>query len=167
MSKITNTTKIRIPAIKVITIPDNRVIHIDDQIFGELVVKLINDDGSDYVKGCEIKMPEYSGEYGCFITAPKAWVNKTVLVKYEREGERVSGPINIDGFEIDCTPDKDDQLNKKNNLIDEFIRMLDKFKEQNPDQVIIMETPSGAVECRIGDANIYDDPYGKIIIDAE
>ena len=87
MSKITNTTKIRIPAIKVITIPDNRVIHIDDKIFGELVIKLINDDGSVYVKGCEIKMPGYSGEHGCFITAPKAWVNKTVLVKYEREAE--------------------------------------------------------------------------------
>ena len=62
---------------------------------------------------------------------------------------------------------KDDQLNKENNLIDEFIMMLDKFKKQNPDQVIIMETSSGTVECRIGDANIYDDPYGKIIIDAE
>ena len=62
---------------------------------------------------------------------------------------------------------KDDQLNKENNLIDEFLMMLDKFKKQTPDQVIIMETPSGTVECRIGDANIYDDPYGKIVIDAE
>ena len=51
--------------------------------------------------------------------------------------------------------------------IDEFLMMLDKFKKQNPDQVIIMETPYGTVECKIGDANIYDDPYGKIIIDAE
>ena len=77
--------KIRIPAIKVITISDNRTIHIDGQIFGKLVVKLFNDDDTKFVDGCEIQMSDYSGEYGCFITVPKAWINKKALVKYEKE----------------------------------------------------------------------------------
>ncbi len=75
--------KIRIPAIKVIKISDNRVIHIGDQIFGTLVIKLLNEDG-DFVEGCDIQIPEYCGEE-CFITVPKTWIGKQVMVKYERE----------------------------------------------------------------------------------
>jgi len=82
-------------------------------------------------KDVKSKWGDYSGEYGCFITVPKAWVNKKVLVKYEREVEAeliktlpeswVKGmtyfavfgpinPINIDGFEIDYAPDNKEFL---------------------------------------------------------
>lgn len=119
MNKLCNTEKVRIPAIKVITINDNRIIHIDDQIFGKLVIRLIDDNTNELVDGCEVSIPDYSGEYGCFVTVPKAWINKKVLVKYEREVDatllhispddwfnRVSyfvrpRKINIDGLTID------------------------------------------------------------------
>ena len=75
--------KIRIPAIKVIKISDNRVIHINDKIFGKLIIKLLNEDG-DSVEGCDIQVSGYCGEE-CFITVPKAWIGKQVMVKYERD----------------------------------------------------------------------------------
>ena len=115
--------KTRIPAIKVIKISDDRVIHIDDQIFGKLVIKLLSEDG-DFVEGCDIQIPEYCGEE-CFITVPKAWIGKQVMVKYEREvmakrlecghekwpefvklfGTFTSNGPKIDGLTIDYAPD--------------------------------------------------------------
>ena len=124
MSKMENIEKIRIPKILIVTVPDNRVIHIDDQIFGKLVIKLLNDDKDGVVEGCEVKMPDYSGENGCFITVPKAWIDKKVLVKYERELDAKvlnfvpeswfkdmphftsHGQISIDGLTVDY-PDED------------------------------------------------------------
>ena len=124
MSKMETLKKIRIPKILVITISDDRVIHIDDQIFGRLVIKLLNDD-NEVVEGCEIQMTDYSGENGCFITVPKAWIDKKVLVKYEKEVDAkvlVSeswfkdmphftshGQISIDGLTVDY-PDEDKVL---------------------------------------------------------
>lgn len=124
MSKMETLKKIRIPKILVITISDDRVIHIDDQIFGRLVIKLLNDD-NEVVEGCEIQMTDYSGENGCFITVPKAWIDKKVLVKYEKEvGAKVlvpeswfkdmphftpHGQISIDGLTVDY-PDEDNVL---------------------------------------------------------
>ena len=50
---------------------------------------------------------------------------------------------------------------------DNVIRYLDRLKKENPNQKIIVETPNGAVEFKIGDALIYDDPNGMIVIDSE
>ena len=75
--------KTRIPVIKVIKISNDRVIHIDDQIFGKLVIKLLSEDG-DFIEECDIQIQGYCGEE-CFITVPKAWIGKQVLVKYERD----------------------------------------------------------------------------------
>lgn len=51
--------------------------------------------------------------------------------------------------------------------IDNVIKYLDKLKKENPNQIIIVETPTGNVEFKIGDALIYDDPRGAIVIDSE
>lgn len=75
--------KTRIPAIKVIKISNNRVIHINDKIFGKLIIKLLNGDGG-FVEGCDIQVSGYCGEE-CFITVPKAWIGKQVVVKYDRD----------------------------------------------------------------------------------
>ena len=49
----------------------------------------------------------------------------------------------------------------------EIFKQLDKLKKECPEQVIIVETPKGSVELKIGDALIYDDPNGAIVIDSE
>lgn len=51
--------------------------------------------------------------------------------------------------------------------IGNVIRYLDKLKKENPNQTFIVETPNGSVEFKIGDALIYDDPNGTIVIDTE
>ena len=51
--------------------------------------------------------------------------------------------------------------------INNVINYLDRLKKENPNQVIIVETPKGSVELKIGDALIYDDPSGAIVIDSE
>lgn len=50
---------------------------------------------------------------------------------------------------------------------DDIIRCLDKLKKENPNQQFIVETPNESVEFKIGDAIIYDDPAGTIVIDSE
>lgn len=52
-------------------------------------------------------------------------------------------------------------------LRDNTIKMLDKIKKVNPDQVIIVETPKGSVDLKLGDALIYEDGHGTIVIDSE
>lgn len=48
-----------------------------------------------------------------------------------------------------------------------FMNKLDKLKRDCPNQIIIVETPNGTVTVRIGDAKIYDDAHGNIVIDSE
>lgn len=55
---------------------------------------------------------------------------------------------------------------KRQHLIDTVIEDLDLLKAKYPDTKIFVDTPQG-VDCRIGDANIYDDPAGNIVIDCE
>ena len=50
---------------------------------------------------------------------------------------------------------------------DKIIRKLDKLKAEHPEQKIIVETPQGTVELKIGDALIYEGICGEIIIDSE
>jgi len=56
---------------------------------------------------------------------------------------------------------------KNTTIIDEIIKLLDKYGEQNPTAEITIETPNGTSTCRISNANIYEDDFGNIIIDAE
>ena len=50
---------------------------------------------------------------------------------------------------------------------DKIIRKLDKLKAEHPEQKIIVETPKGSVELKIGDALIYEGMRGEIVIDSE
>ena len=50
---------------------------------------------------------------------------------------------------------------------DKIIRKLDKLKAEHPEQKIIVETPNGSVELKIGDALIYEGMCGEIVIDSE
>lgn len=51
--------------------------------------------------------------------------------------------------------------------INNVIKYLDKLKKENPNQVIIVKTPKGSVELKIGDALIYEGMRGEIVIDSE
>lgn len=44
---------------------------------------------------------------------------------------------------------------------------LDALKTEQPNIKITIETPDGSVTCRLGDALIYQDSYGDLVIDAE
>ena len=50
---------------------------------------------------------------------------------------------------------------------EKIIHCLDKLKKENPEQIIIIETSQGCVECKIGDAIIYEGIAGEIVIDSE
>lgn len=50
---------------------------------------------------------------------------------------------------------------------DEIISKLDKLKNDHPEQTIIVETPNGTVELKIGNALIYEGVGGEIVIDSE
>lgn len=50
---------------------------------------------------------------------------------------------------------------------DETIRTLDMLNHLYPDTKITIEIPHNTVSCRIGNALIYEDGHGSIIIDAE
>ena len=70
--------KINMPMLKVLTVPENGVIRIDDQIFGKLTMVVVDDDGA--IKGDErIEIPGYNGE-NVLITLPKSWVDRKILV---------------------------------------------------------------------------------------
>lgn len=50
---------------------------------------------------------------------------------------------------------------------DKIIKKLDKLKAEYPETRIIVETPNGSVELKIGDALIYEGMCGEIVIDSE
>lgn len=50
---------------------------------------------------------------------------------------------------------------------DKIIKKLDKLKSEHPEQRIIVETPQGSVELKIGNALIYEGMNEEIIIDSE
>lgn len=54
-----------------------------------------------------------------------------------------------------------------NNCAENFVWLLDRIKHDYPDQVLIVETPHGTVTLKIGDALIYNDPHGRVVIDSE
>lgn len=47
------------------------------------------------------------------------------------------------------------------------IKILDELKKKNPEQEIIVETPTGTVSLKISDALIYEGVNGEIVIDSE
>lgn len=48
-----------------------------------------------------------------------------------------------------------------------LIAILDALKRDTPEQVLVMETPKGTVSLKIGDALVYEDPHGWVVIDSE
>lgn len=44
---------------------------------------------------------------------------------------------------------------------------LCKLRKEQPNQIIVIETPKGTLQVRLGDAHIYESLDGKIIIDSE
>lgn len=54
-----------------------------------------------------------------------------------------------------------------NNCAENLVRLLDRIKHDYPDQVLVVETPRGTVSMKLGDALIYDDPHGWVVIDSE
>ena len=58
-------------------------------------------------------------------------------------------------------------MDSKTKLINNAIKALDKLKKEYPNTEITLETIEGTVCCKISQANIYDDAWGNVIIDAE
>lgn len=90
--------KITMPYLKIIKVPDNRVINIDEPVFGTLVFVLFDEDGNEITK---TEIHDYDGE-NVFITVPKSWIGKQVLVKYGRKVSAVKLSENV--FKIDYAP---------------------------------------------------------------
>lgn len=49
----------------------------------------------------------------------------------------------------------------------EIVSLLDKLKELNGDQWIIIETPIGSASLQLKDALIYEGCWGEIVLDSE
>ena len=59
------------------------------------------------------------------------------------------------------------EVDEENISADDVIEMLDRLKSTHPKQIIVVETPNGSVDFRIGDALIYEGIGGEIVIDSE
>lgn len=49
----------------------------------------------------------------------------------------------------------------------EVVSLLNKLKEQNGNQIVLIETPSGSASLRLKDALIYEGCCGEIVLDSE
>lgn len=97
-------TVIEVPTCKIVAVPDNQVIHIDDEIFGTLRIRLLNDKNG-FVEDNNINVSGYSGEHGCFVTVPKSWVDKKALITYTRR-IKTNLPLSIDGENYSASLDE-------------------------------------------------------------
>ena len=73
--------KIIVPIVKIVTVPENRMIGLTN-VLGELVIKLLNDN--DDSVAASLKLGKYDHE-DVYYTVPKAWVGKKLLIKYDQE----------------------------------------------------------------------------------
>ena len=76
-------------------------------------------------------------------------------------------PMLEDLVDITCDYIEKLEMAEEEISIDDVISVLDKLKLTHPEQVIIVETPNGSVELKIGDALIYEGMRGEIVIDSE
>ena len=72
-----------------------------------------------------------------------------------------------DLVDITCEQIEKLEVNEEKISIDNAISVLDKLKLVHPEQKIIVETPKGSVDLKIGDALIYEGMRGEIVIDSE
>lgn len=49
----------------------------------------------------------------------------------------------------------------------DIVSLLNKLKEQNGNQWVIIETPTGSASLRLKDALIYEGCGGEIVLDSE
>ena len=71
--------------------------------------------------------------------------------------------VNITRKRIEEVTDGHEEIN-----IDRVIHILDRFKENYPDQKIIVEAPNGSsFEVKICEAMIYEGNNGELVIDTE
>lgn len=76
-------------------------------------------------------------------------------------------PILDDLADMTCEHIEKLDVNEEEINIDDVMSILDKLKLTYPEQKIIVETPKGSVELKIGDALIYVGMRGEIVIDSE
>lgn len=63
-------------------------------------------------------------------------------------------------------PTSEDQ-SKNDEYKQDIINKLDDLKRNHPDQHMIIETPQGSMNLRIGNSLIYEGMNGEIVIDSE
>ena len=51
--------------------------------------------------------------------------------------------------------------------VSKIVDYLDKLKEKNPEQYLIVETKQGTVSLKLGEAMIYEGRNGELVIDSE
>lgn len=64
-------------------------------------------------------------------------------------------------------PYKEEDEQPKEDVIGDLYKALNKAQEDDPDIVMVMETPQGTVRCKIGEALIYIGMRDEIVIDSE
>lgn len=76
-------------------------------------------------------------------------------------------PILEELVDITCDHIEKIEVDQENISVDDVLNVLDRLKSTHPEQVIVVETPNGSVEVRIGDTLIYEGLNGEIVIDSE
>ena len=76
-------------------------------------------------------------------------------------------PILDDIVNIVCSHIEECEEDEESLALDNAIRALDRLKEENPNQIVSIETPEGCLSFKIGDALIYECGYGKLVMDSE
>lgn len=62
---------------------------------------------------------------------------------------------------------KDDKKENQDVNANDIIRMLEKLKRINGNQIVIVETPKGTASLKLKDALIYEGCVGEIVLDSE
>ena len=96
--------------------------------------------------------------------------NKEKIIELLRRSPIWFGDKRYDGIQfstIDIADMLENQQEITRNHTEKLIELLDKIKEEHPEQRIVIETPKGGAGLEIGDALIYEDAFGCIVIDGE
>ena len=76
-------------------------------------------------------------------------------------------PILEDLVDITCNNIEKLEIDEEKISVNYVIEVLDKLKSVHPEQIICVTTPNGLVDLKIGDAVIYKNLSGEIVIDSE
>lgn len=75
-------------------------------------------------------------------------------------------------YKSNCKNSSNDNLKKQDNTeqsisVKDAVKVMEKLKRYNGDQIVILETPNGTVSDRLGNMFIYEGQGGELVFDSE